>query len=79
MSLREKLWDYSCGNGLGLFWRMFLLRQRTKSRLGAVYSASLSIAAPAGTEAMSVSGHRLLPSPLCPMAYTGYTYPALPP
>ena len=35
MSLREKLWDYSCGNGLGLFWRMFLLRQRTKSRLGA--------------------------------------------
>ena len=35
MSLREKLWDYSCGNGLGLFWQMFLLRQRTKSRLGA--------------------------------------------
>lgn len=35
MSLREKLWDYSCGNSLVFFWRMFRLRQRTKSRLGA--------------------------------------------
>ena len=32
MSLREKLVDYSCGNNLGLYWRLFYRRARTKRR-----------------------------------------------
>lgn len=29
MNLREKLMDYSLGNNLGLYWRLFRLRERT--------------------------------------------------
>lgn len=33
MSIREKIVDYSRGDNLGLFWRLFFMRKRTKSRL----------------------------------------------
>lgn len=35
MSLRERLTDYSLGNDLGLYWKLFYRRGRTKSRLRA--------------------------------------------
>ena len=33
MKLREHMTDYSLGNNLGLYWRLFRQRERTKSRL----------------------------------------------
>lgn len=33
MNLRERLMDYSLGNHLRLYWRLFRLRERTDSRL----------------------------------------------
>lgn len=35
MSLRERLMDYSLGNNLRLFWRLFRWRERTHSRIRA--------------------------------------------
>ncbi len=34
MSIRERITDYSRGDNLRLFWRVFFLRKRVKSRLG---------------------------------------------
>lgn len=33
MNLRERLMDYSLGNHLTLYWRLFRMRERTESRL----------------------------------------------
>ena len=35
MNLRERLMDYSLGNNLRLYWRLFRWRERTKNRLAA--------------------------------------------
>ena len=34
-SVRERVTEYSKGDNLDLFWRLFRLRERTRSRLGA--------------------------------------------
>lgn len=33
-SVRERVTEYSKGDNLDLFWRLFLPRERTRSRLG---------------------------------------------
>lgn len=35
MSLKNWIWDYSYGNNLGLFWKLFRARERTSNRLAA--------------------------------------------
>lgn len=32
MRFKERIWDYSYGNDLDLFWKLFRLRERTSSR-----------------------------------------------
>lgn len=75
--LRELIYDYSLGNNLRRFWRLFYRRERAKSRFLQRILTFLINRSAQRLEVISAGARKLRASQVCPTGCTGYTSPAM--